>query len=298
MTYGWHDYAPFWKSAAAAKGFNVKHDPEGARESLMLDIDSWTQRHDVNETSVRNTLCQIRGEARWTDADRPYYDLYPSVIEAFTKVDLDKLDSLMITLPLPELMIRMPVGHELQASPRTKVYSLLACWQDKPHRGLLLSIDTGATFKSHKGQDVISHTVRGIRMTGGSLGEHLRTGPTYADVDGEAILTCARLVATLCLLKNDPDLIEPEPLAADRAKWEASHDPKLLEKAQRRGKRAWAVGKQIEVAPGFRRPHFAIRWMGKGRVDPRLRPIKGCLVRREKIMEVPTDYLGPELEPA
>ena len=133
-----------------------------------------------------------------------------------------------------------------------------------------------------------------------SVAHHLKLGreqPFCDDkIDDEAVDNAFRLICTLCLLKDDPELIAPLPLDKDREKWEATHDLALIEKAARRGKRAWAVGRDIEVAPGFRRPHFAIRWCGKGRVDPRLRPIKGCLVHRRQIEDVPTDWLGPDKE--
>ena len=34
----------------------------------------------------------------------------------------------------------------------------------------------------------------------------------------ESATTCARLICTICLLDNDPDLIEPDVLARDRGK--------------------------------------------------------------------------------
>ena len=56
---------------------------------------------------------------------------------------------------------------------------------------------------------------------------------------------CIRLCCSLCLLENDPEVISPDVLADDRAKFEQSGDQKYVEKAKRRGKVGWDVGRQI-----------------------------------------------------
>ena len=71
-----------------------------------------------------------------------------------------------------------------------------------------------------------------------------------------------RLCCSLCLLENDPSIISPDVLADDRAKFEASGDQKFVDKAHRRGKVGWDVGRQIEVIPHFRRPHMTLVWTG------------------------------------
>ena len=47
---------------------------------------------------------------------------------------------------------------------------------------------------------------------------------------------CVRLCCSLCLLENDPSVIEPDVLSKDREKFEASGDAKYVDKAHRRGK--------------------------------------------------------------
>ena len=71
-------------------------------------------------------------------------------------------------------------------------------------------------------------------------------------------MDCVRLCCSLCLLENDPSTISPDVLADDRAKYEASGDQKYVEKAHRRGKVGWDVGKRIEVIPHYRRSHMAL----------------------------------------
>ena len=61
---------------------------------------------------------------------------------------------------------------------------------------------------------------------------------------------------------------------------------------------ATTSGKDFErtVSPHMRVPHFAIRWTGKGRTKPKLVPVKGSLVNREKILPIPTGYLDKPAE--
>lgn len=107
---------------------------------------------------------------------------------------------------------------------------------------------------------------------------------------------CYRILIAVCLLGDNTDLIERAPLESDKVKWEATHDIKLIEKAERRGKREWNVGSKVEIIPGFRNPYFAIRWMGRGveEKNPVLRPISGYFVNRKSIVEVPTGYLDDQ----
>jgi hypothetical protein len=53
-------------------------------------------------------------------------------------------------------------------------------------------------------------------------------------------------------------VIEPDVLSKDRDKFEASGDDRSVDKAQRRGRIGWNVGRHIEVAPPYRRPHIAL----------------------------------------
>ena len=103
---------------------------------------------------------------------------------------------------------------------------------------------------------------------------------------------CVRLCCSLCLLENDPSIISPDVLADDRAKYEASGDQKYVEKAHRRGKVGWDVGRSIEVIPHYRRPHMALVWTGHGRVMPKIVPRRGSVVHREAVEKLPSGFGG------
>ena len=295
----WHDYPMLYKACAKCKGQKLNSQNELEYVKLLMHNFSTSK----NPAGI-NTSVHMLNEYLWNKADRPYYDLYPSVATAFTKVDLNKVTCKQLELPLPQLLIRFQKGKELTIG-KSEVRSIFVAMskskEDLTTRGLLVAIDDGLVDKGNDpdGFPIPVHTLNCITLPDDETIEQRlefgRANPYCEDtVDNDMVTACYRLVVAICLLRDNPDLIEPEPLEADRKKWEETHDPKLLEKAAKRGKRCWSIGKHIEVAPHFRTPHFAIRWMGKGILQPVLRPIKGSVVRRKVIEEVPTDWLGEE----
>jgi hypothetical protein len=66
----------------------------------------------------------------------------------------------------------------------------------------------------------------------------------------------------------------------------------IIDRAKRRGKIGWNIGKGIEVIPHMRRPHPALVWTGHGRVTPRIILRKGCLVHQDALKRIPTGFQG------
>ena len=106
------------------------------------------------------------------------------------------------------------------------------------------------------------------------------------------VMDCIRLCCSLCLLENDPSIISPDVLADDRAKYDQSGDQRFVDKAHRRGKVGWDVGRHVEVSPHYRRPHMTLVWTGHGRVLPRIVPRRGSVVHREVVEKVPMGFGG------
>jgi hypothetical protein len=79
---------------------------------------------------------------------------------------------------------------------------------------------------------------------------------------------CVRLCCSLCLLENDPSVIELNVLSKDRDKFAASGDARYVDKAHRRGKIGWKVG----------------TW--RGRAVPKVVPRRGSVVHRELVEKV------------
>lgn len=103
----------------------------------------------------------------------------------------------------------------------------------------------------------------------------------------EIRIQAIRLVCALCLLDNDPSIIEPDVLNRDQNK---PVTDVIVDRAHRRGKIGWNVGRSIEVMPHVRRPHMALVWTGKGREIPKIVPRKGSVIHRNLVEKVPTGY--------
>ena len=107
----------------------------------------------------------------------------------------------------------------------------------------------------------------------------------------------ARIVCTLCLMADDPHVVEPVVLKDDEDKYERNPDPALIEKARRRGNYGWNLGRSIEVMPHVRAAcPAALYWTGEGRKIPKIRFRRGSIVHRKKFASVPTGFLEEDVE--
>ena len=240
---------------------------------------------------------QLNSERTWEEARKPYYNVWPSIVPMLTRLNLD-LDSGLIQLPLPALCIRLPKQHnplEFQwEDQRFEIRSMLLS-EINEGRGLSILIDIGETENGPFAVPI--YTYRNFpRRDGLTVEQSLASlGIGISAEDGvqipETILTdCVRLCCSLCLLENDRSVIEPDVLSKDRNKFEASGDDRYVEKAHRRGKIGWNVGRHIEVAPHYRRPHMALVWTGPGRAVPRVVPRRGSVVHRELVEKMPSGF--------
>jgi len=116
-------------------------------------------------------------------------------------------------------------------------------------------------------------------------------------IDTSLIRACVKLYCTLALMDHESELINAIVFNKDRRKYDETGNERYVEKARRRGLVGWEIGRHLEVIPHYRRPHYGIRHTGPGRKIPKIRPIRGSIVHREKVGDVPTGYQGkPEGE--
>ena len=114
----------------------------------------------------------------------------------------------------------------------------------------------------------------------------------------KARILATRIALTVLMLADDPDVITPDVLAADQNRYDNETDDgwkmRAKERAKQKGVFGWSIGKNIQVAPHIRRPHWAVRWTGPGKKIPQIRPIKGCKVNWDKLTKVPTGHMLPD----
>jgi len=243
---------------------------------------------------------QVSNERDWEHARRPYYNVWPSIVPMLTRLNLD-LDSALIQLPLPALCVRLPKQHN----------PLTFDWRGKPFdircflvgdmdggKGISILIDVGETMDNGAFMVPIYSYRNFPRREGLTVEQSLSglgrgvTADVGVQIPDSLVTDCVRLSCSLCLLENDPSIIEPDVLSKDRGKFEETGDQKYVDKAHRRGKVGWVVGRRIEVAPHYRRPHLMLAWTGSGRAVPRVVPRRGSVVHRNIVEKVPSGWEG------
>ena len=286
LTMDFHTYAI--TRDAARKGGRIEEPDEFYRAAL--------------DHGARNPaggmVSQMIAEQAWEQAQRPYYNVWPSIVLMLTRLNLD-LDSTLVQLPTPALCVRLPkqdnpLTFDWDGKP-AQIQSILMGESKQPD-AILMMIDLGETRTTGKFQVPVGSYCNFPRQAGLTVEQAVAALPRRPPKQGyivipEAMLAdCVRLCCSLCLLENDPEIITPDVLSKDREKFEETGDQKYVEKAHRRGKVGWDVGRHVEVIPHYRRPHLMLAWTGTGRSVPKIVPRRGTIVHRNKVEAVPSGF--------
>jgi hypothetical protein len=301
-----HEYAPIMTSLRRMSRHFDMPTPESAKcmyEALSANPNA-PDPQNSDTSAVAMMHIHYRFDTDW-DADRkPYYTVYPTLSDMLTRLSLEKITGDMIRLPhgLKSLSVRFPVGNELGGEVRTIWMNSLTInrnvGEDDPVPGLSIGIDHGEidTFPENKQEGLPVYLIRCFPLDERTIEESLNALPLswtasqgkYLDPD--IIRSVVRLACTLCLLGDDPEILKPEILNKDAAKANPENIERLQQKAAKRGKLGWSVGRDLEVVPHYRRPHPALVWTGKGKAIPKIILRSGSIVHREIVGRVPTGY--------
>lgn len=211
-----------------------------------------------------------------------------------------------LKLPRKTILIRFAVGHEVRMPSRKYgIRSILAAYL--PADGQKTEGITVVTTSDDDKKDPSSRCFW-ITELDRPLDEickemedkEARTlFPEERDLIEEQAITISdslKAAISLMLMSKDKDFIRPDVLTADRAEFDRTDDQRLIEKAKKRGVNGFRVGEAFEAIPHIRRPHFGLRWTGEGKKIQKIVPIKGSLVHRQKIVEVPTGHFVDWIE--
>ena len=231
----------------------------------------------------------------WKESRCPYYKVWPAILPALTKVSLDvKLSDL--SLGLRTILIRFAESNEPDMGELGKMHWILTAYEQFSDC-CSLAVETGLLHPSGFGCGIF--WLRTI--DDGTIEDQLSTVPPQSNDDAitHSITPMSfRIALTVHLLADDPSIITPDVLAKDRDRYDSETDEKwkqrAVDRARRRGVVGWNIGADYEVCPHYRRPHFGLRHTGKGGTVPRIVPIKGAVVHRSKLTEVPTGYMLPD----
>jgi hypothetical protein len=237
-------------------------------------------------------------EGSWRMVCRPYYKVWPSVLDSILKIKLDTTLS-QLTIPHDVLCVRFPRSRERSISSvlaaTTTIegrrcllftYQYVNCSGNLRDGGCLMTCDSEGTI-----EDVITEC-REKASCGKFLGNGSHWDVTAPEADKYGI--SLRALVGVSLLAIDPSIIEPDVLTCDQKRYHETGDQKYADRAKRRGKFGFHVGRKIESMPHYRRPHFGLRHTGKGGKIPKIVPIKGTVVHRKKVTDVPTGYILPD----
>lgn len=218
-------------------------------------------------------LQMISAERKWRQYHRPFYNVYPAVIKCLQNTKL--LFSLSsIGFELPPTAICFPIGNEPTVEGKKVSSVLFEIEQTSEH-------SENPAFRMN-----INWLDGGECMVGAKNDEIIDTW----DFRGNKPLVA--LCVGISMLARDDRYAEAILLANDSRKELSQEDhDRAVKRAINRGRNGLLIGKNIDISPHIRRPHFGIRWTGTNRSIPKLVSISGCLVSRSKLYPIPTGYL-------
>ena len=237
----------------------------------------------------------LENESKWYDNDRPYYKAYPCIVQALCKLKLD------FNCPCPEVpegavSVRFAKGNEPTARDGNKIAALLVhkvsgCGEDRLFIQVSI-LNNPDRYWFYFDTNHPSMTIQDLMDSRESK---------YKEVQSLA----TRICLTVLMIQDDSDIITPDVLNEHQSRYDKETDEAWKNnargKAKNKGVFGWSLGKHIEVAPHFRRPHWAVRWFGKGGTIPKVVPVKGCKVRKIVLTSVPNGHMledGTEVETA
>jgi len=287
-----HNYTTI---AAVTKKFCKMHgQPVPTREEHLANL---VQARKTMEPSS-HMMMQLHWEfdELWEAGKSPYYLLFPSLIPMLSKLHLDRVTGENIKLPhnLTSLLIRFPEGYgEVRSIWMFERPMHRECGGTEVGRGLVLGIDHGELDATAQ-QPV--YLIRAFPLDERPIEECLDALPVSwtasegKQLDPQEIINAVRVACTVCLLGEDKEIVQPEVLTKDQRKVCQDNVDRLVDKAKRRGKFGWSIGRSVETMPHYRRPHLALVWTGPGRKIPKIVMRSGSIVHREVVEKVPTGY--------
>lgn len=244
----------------------------------------------------------------WDKEQRPYYRLYPSVIEFVLGLNIERLLHLDLNkLPFELKTLEIEVPREYWST-----FGFKSC-VIKP--SFLDSIVGFGTDIDGDDMDLLVRKDKILEYLSNkdSLDEALETGQIRGG-SFDSYLDLAKLVYGILAIGEDPGIVRRCVLSSDKRKYEETQDIKYVEKAKRRGVFGFEVGKDIptkaerkklleendvaardgRMIPHVRIAHYALYWTDKGRKVPKIILRKSCVVNKDLLEKMPQGYYGKE----
>lgn len=244
-------------------------------QELMCKLYARTKLTPDCDFLQRNYLEACLSLGQWHYHRRPFYRIYPSVLEVIERFEIERVKTFTTVPTVDSVMIELPVGRE-------------TVFGDIPVANILLSFFNESIYLSMFDADnqfifcvddrpeawslLLSEPDRLLEEENKRLPQN-ECCPLEAL---EQILPVARLVAGILFLEKSPELFAPVVLQKDKEKYQAARDAEhresLVNKALRNGVVGWEIGRNIptraEIAQMRKANDAAIK---KGEKCPHIR---------------------------
>lgn len=231
----------------------------------------------------------FRSEVAWELKRKPFFNIHEPVVRSIKNTSLSiKPGSIpsSVVNELRVISVKFPIG--ISEPLLLGIENFLIVFGDVAyHHNTGVIIPGGSVSFSY-------HTKSMIYSTACMLDKNFEETEFMLEKENETPFEekqrrlISRIGLGVMLLAADPEFIKPVLLKRDQGR---NIDlEKLKKRAHQRGLIGYEIGADMEVSPHFRRPHFAIRWTGKGSEVPKLVPVKGAIIHKSKMQEIPTGY--------
>ena len=310
-----HEFGSYWDAVKdhVPKNFGRRQAYDYARKVRHERIADKTAKSHALEVAM------IEKEESWYERRRPYYKVYPCVVDALCRLNLD-FNCECPKVPEETICVRFAEGNEPQTKDGIKIAALLVSAMpfDTPDGERIEELAIQVTFLSNRDRyffsfdtNIPSVTIQECMEADSPIDmRNLYTGekkePNVADSlvlkYKEVRSLASRIALTVCMLKDDPEVITPDVLVEHQSRYDKASEEwkrKAEKNARKRGKVGWNIGKDIEALPRIVRPYWALRHTGPNGSIPKIVPVKGYKVKADKLTHVPTGYIlsdGTEVE--
>ena len=205
----------------------------------------------------------FRSEIAWEAKRKPFFNIHEPVVRSIKNTSLSiKPGSIPASVvhDLRVICVKFPIG--ISEPLLLGIENFLITFGDIAYNHKTGAIIPGGSisFSYHTRDSVYSSACmldKNFEQTEFALEKEKET--PFEEKQRQLI---ARIGLGVMLLAADPEFIKPVLLKCDQGR--KIDLEKLKKRAHQRGLVGYEIGADMEVSPHFRRPHFAIRWTGKG----------------------------------
>jgi len=268
---------------------------DDAGNQYILKTKNYVGQEALQDAS--NVVLQLRSEWLWWTNGRPYYNVWPAMVDTLTTFDVTHVPlASFFAAPDPHIAIQFSVDNSRQV-----LGMLVSVLRNVPTEAGVRDV---ILFSRHTVErQIVECSGRMIHAVYCDMLAVLPGKQTYSLAEVGAYYNerpenrwLRNIALAVLLMERTPSLFEPDILRCDCERYDrASTDvrKRLEERAfKRRGQRGYHVGRQLETIPHYRRPHPALYWTGKGRRIATVVFRSGCIVKRQAMTTAPTGRLG------